>query len=198
MEKAMNALAMDENLYVRRAALQFNVLKSTLGDRMSGSVIPGAKSGPPKLLTTSEETELVEFLIRSGAVGYARSRKEVLSLVLDIVQRKGKPVTSISNGWWESFRRRHPSLVLRGAAPLSFQYSCSSLRSWGNFSLLWPAWTNTHCQWLNWKAMQVRYIIWMKVACHLTLSHQKLSLRGDVQHVPWDQAISLRLQLSGV
>ena len=47
MEKAMNALAMDENLYVRRAALQFNVLKSTLGDRMSGSVIPGAKSGPP-------------------------------------------------------------------------------------------------------------------------------------------------------
>ena len=129
MEKAMNALAMDENLYVRRAALQFNVLKSTLGDRMSGSVIPGAKSGPPKLLTTSEETELVEFLIRSGAVGYARSRKEVLSLVLDIVQRKGKPVTSISNGWWESFRRRHPSLVLRGAAPLSFQYSCSSLRS---------------------------------------------------------------------
>ena len=34
-----------------------------------------------------------------------------IALVNEIVQKKGK-VGTVSSGWWESFRKRHPNLVL--------------------------------------------------------------------------------------
>ncbi len=46
MDRALNAVV-SEGLSVRRAALQYNVPKSTLGDRVSRRVRPGATSGPP-------------------------------------------------------------------------------------------------------------------------------------------------------
>ena len=33
-------------------------------------------------------------------------------------KRKGRNV-SVSHGWWESFRKRHPNIILRTASPLS-------------------------------------------------------------------------------
>ena len=114
MGKALNAV-ISGGMSVRRAAIEFN---SSLGDRVSGRVLPGSNSGPPRYLTTVEENELVQFLIRCSSIGYGKSRKEVLALVQHVLDNKNISST-VSGGWWESFCRRHPNLSLRTAAPLS-------------------------------------------------------------------------------
>ena len=60
-------------LSVRRAAIEYNVPKSTLHDRVSRTVVPGAVSGAPKYLTDDEEEEVVCFLIGCAEVGCAKS-----------------------------------------------------------------------------------------------------------------------------
>ena len=58
------------------------------------------------------------FLPRCASIGYPKSRKEILALVQRYLDSRGKG-RSVTNGWWESFRRRHPDLTLRMATPLS-------------------------------------------------------------------------------
>ena len=117
MKKAVDAVVISK-LSVRNAAMQYNVPKSTLGDRISGRVQLGAVSGPAKYLTLSEESELSRFLSRCCQIGYARSKLEVLALVQRILYSKGMKV-NLSHGWWDSFRKRHPEFVLRVPAPVS-------------------------------------------------------------------------------
>ena len=49
-------------LTVRRTALEHNVRKSTLHDRLSGKVLPGAVGGASPYLDDEEEKELVRWL----------------------------------------------------------------------------------------------------------------------------------------
>ena len=113
----INAVIQD-GMSIRKAACVYGVPKSTLGDRISGKVLPGTKSGPLSYLTEKEEQELVTFLTRSSAIGYGRTRKEVIAIVERLLFSRGihKYVT---NGWWESFSKRHTELVLRTASTLS-------------------------------------------------------------------------------
>ena len=117
MERAMKAV-IGEGYSVRQASESFGVPRETLGDRVSRRVIPGANSGLQRYLTTSEEIGLVQFLTRAAAIGYGKTRKEVIALVQSVVDEKflGKLVTS---GWWDSFCRRNPNISLRAAASLS-------------------------------------------------------------------------------
>jgi len=117
MDRALQSVVA-EGMSIRRAAAEHNVPKSSLADRVSGRTLPGTKSGPPPYLNASEEQELVQFLTRSAAIGYGKSRKEVIALVQCIVDSKGIPRT-VRYGQWESFCRRHPNISLRSAAPLS-------------------------------------------------------------------------------
>lgn len=111
--------AVKDGTPVTRAAEQFGVPKSTLSDRVTGKVEFGSHSGPERYLTDEEESELVSFLCQSAKMGYAKTRKEVLSIVEGVLASKGRHV-SISNGWWVSFRRRWPCLTLRTAEKLSY------------------------------------------------------------------------------
>ena len=101
MEQALQAVVSGGSS-VRRAALDYNVPKSSLGDRVSGRTVPGSKSGPLPYLNTMEEAEVVQFLSRCASIGYGKSRKEVLSLVQSVLDSKGVQKT-VTNGWWESF-----------------------------------------------------------------------------------------------
>ena len=67
MEKALHAAA--EGVSVREAVFQFGVPKSTLHDRISGRVQPGALSGAPRYLDDEEEEELVRWLEGCAAIG---------------------------------------------------------------------------------------------------------------------------------
>jgi len=71
LEGALKEVSEGE-LTIRRAALQYNVPKSTLHDRIVGKVIPGAKVGPPQYLDDEEELELVEFLLGAASMGTQR------------------------------------------------------------------------------------------------------------------------------
>jgi hypothetical protein len=77
MERATKAVISE----VRQASEEFNVPKSTLGDRVSGRVMPGSNSGPQIYLTTVEEVELVQFPTRVAVTGYGKTRKEVPTIV---------------------------------------------------------------------------------------------------------------------
>ena len=104
---------------VRWAAEEYRVPRSTLHDRVSGHIQHGATSGPPRYLSDEEEKELAEFLRNCAKVGYAHTRLQVMALVQQTLKDKGLDVR-VSNGWWESFKRRNPKLALRTAEPLSY------------------------------------------------------------------------------
>ena len=117
MSRAISAVIQD-GIAVRKAAELYNVPKSTLSDRITGRVLPGSKSGPATYLTTQEEKELVTFLCRSAAIGYGRTRSEVIAIVERIISSRGV-YKKVSSGWWESFVKRNPQIVLRSPAALS-------------------------------------------------------------------------------
>lgn len=117
MEKALNAV-ITQGISIRRAALDYGVPKSTLGDRVSGRVVPGSTSGPKRILSDEEEEDLVAFVRRCSAVGYPKTRKDVIALVQRIADSRGIN-HQISNGWWEKFCARNPSITLRAPVPLS-------------------------------------------------------------------------------
>ena len=79
MEKANEAVAAGK-MCVQKVAEQYSVPKSTLHDRVSGKVALKARSGRKWLLTYVEEASLVEFLVGCASIGYAKSRKDVLTI----------------------------------------------------------------------------------------------------------------------
>ena len=103
---------------IRRAAEEYDIPKSTLFDYTSGRVDFGAKSGAKRYLTETEEEELVSFLNGMSSIGYSRTMKQVVQLVQTVVTKKGLNVTVMSS-WWQSFKSRHPEIVLRSPETLS-------------------------------------------------------------------------------
>ena len=71
-------------------------------------------------LSDEEEEELVNFLCGCAAVGYARSKRDIIALVQQVVANKGLHRAIITDGWWASFKQRHGNLTLRMAEPLSY------------------------------------------------------------------------------
>jgi hypothetical protein len=116
LEKAMAAVK--EGISYRRASEMYGIPRSTLYDYYIGKSNLDSKSGPKPYLTSEEEEELVDFLEIHSRIGYPYTRKHVLAIIQDIIDTKGIKAT-VSNGWWQSFLRRHPTLTLRTAVPLS-------------------------------------------------------------------------------
>ena len=118
MKKAIDAVQ-NQHYSFRRAAEEYGVPRQTLHDHVSGHVQFGQHSGPPRYLTDEEEDELENFLTGCASIGFARSRQQVIAVVQEVVNRKGMRVT-VTQGWWDSYKRRHPILTLRTASPLSY------------------------------------------------------------------------------
>ena len=78
---------------------------------MTGQIEHGALPGRCPYLTREEEEELVAFLIRFAGIGYPHTRYQIMAIVQDILESKGIQA-SISDGWWERFRKRHPQITL--------------------------------------------------------------------------------------
>ena len=118
MQKAITAVE-HEGVSLRRAAEMYGIPRSFLHDHVSGRIEHGALPGPSPYLTKGEEEELVAFLVRCAGIGYSHTRHQIMLIVQEMVEGKGIQAC-ISDGWWERFRKRHPELTLRVAAPLSF------------------------------------------------------------------------------
>ena len=124
MERAYEAVA-SGRMSIRKAAEEHGVPRSTLHDRVSGKVALKARSGAKRHLTDEEETQLVDFLVGCASVGYAKSRMDVLAIAQQIVSARN-PNVEVTKGWWDSFRSRHPEIVLRQAEPLSYARAASN------------------------------------------------------------------------
>ena len=83
-----------EGYTYRRAELEFGVPNSTIRDRISGKTSPGATSGPEWYLTDTEEQELVHFIKECAKVGYAKTRKQIITIVELALKEKRGPDTS--------------------------------------------------------------------------------------------------------
>ena len=128
MESALQEVRVG-NMSVRRAAVEYGVPKSTLHDRVSGKVLPGSVGGAPRYLEDEEEEELVKWLKGCAEVGYAKSVKEVCAIVGGIVSKKrGLEHFSVTHGWWDRFRSRHPNLTLRAGESLAYVRAASTSR----------------------------------------------------------------------
>jgi len=112
---------------LRHASEKYGVPRSTLHDHITGKVEHGSKPGRGSYLSSAEEEEIVSFLIKCARIGYPHTHKQIMALVQAIVKEKGIE-TTISDGWWERFKQRHPNLTLRIAAPLSFARAMASDR----------------------------------------------------------------------
>ncbi|XP_017291374.1 uncharacterized protein si:rp71-1d10.8 isoform X1 [Kryptolebias marmoratus] len=93
---------------VRQAAKEFGVPKSSLGDRVSGRVTPGSRSGPAQLITSADEKLLVEFCLYMSEHGFPLTKQQVVSFASSIYKRQHRRVvfSKLGQTWWLNFRRR--------------------------------------------------------------------------------------------
>ena len=162
MERAIMAVQKGE-LSIRRASEIYSIPKSSLHDRISGKVTHGATSGPDPYLTATEEAELVQFLTKCASMGFARSKKQIFAIVDRALELKGRTVKA-SNGWWQSFRKRHPNMILRTSEPLSYIRAISS--SPDIISQYYDLLENTIVD-NNLQGNHLKYLTWMRLECPL-------------------------------
>ena len=113
MKRALEAVT-EGKMGINRAALEFNMPRTTLKDRISGRVVHGSNMGSKMYLTLEEEKELVDFLMNCAKMGYAKTRQDVLKIVHSAVL---KQLDKISPGWWNRFCKIWPQLRLRKGDP---------------------------------------------------------------------------------
>lgn len=126
MDRAVKAVVQDD-VSIRKAADMYDVPRSTLGDRVSGRVLPGTSSESIRYLCDEEEEELVTFIMGCASIGYPKTIKDILAIVQLILSSRGVHRT-VTYGWWEAFRRRHPNLALRTSSSLSKARALASNR----------------------------------------------------------------------
>ena len=138
-EKYKNAMkdVSEGGMSVREAASKWDVPKSSLHDRLSGKVEYDRRSGPPSILTKSEEVRLAEWLVERAQRGFGHTKDGLLDLVKKLVD-KDKCTTPFKNNrpgnkWYRSFIARNANIRLRNARPLDkkrAKISAADLDEW--------------------------------------------------------------------
>lgn len=110
--------AVKNGMAIREASRRFNVPKTTIQDRIHGRIKEGPrKMGPPTILSTQEESELVHWLKELASTGFPRKKADLLNTVQKIVltNKRDTPFKDGRPGekWYKSFLKRHPDLALR-------------------------------------------------------------------------------------
>ncbi|XP_069112283.1 tigger transposable element-derived protein 6-like [Argopecten irradians] len=112
---AVNAVK-NGSMSVRRAAAEFNVPKSTLGDKVSGRSDVESKMGRPPALPESVEGNIVENVLEASKRGMGISRRQLFARTAILCRKmKATPFKKAlpSRGWWEGVKRRHPEITIR-------------------------------------------------------------------------------------
>ena len=89
MTNAVAAVA-EGRMGVNRAALEYDIPRTTLKDRTSGRVTHGDLSGPQPYLSVQEEQELYKFLVDCAQIGYPKTRMDVFGIMKKTLQDKGR------------------------------------------------------------------------------------------------------------
>ena len=116
-----------QGMSVSKATKLHGIPRTTLSDHKLGKVLPGDKPGHPTLLTSSKEWDLVDFLLNSAKIGCARTRKEVIAIVGQMLSARGSKEL-VTNGWWNRFINWHLELALRTPSTLSISRARASTK----------------------------------------------------------------------
>lgn len=71
----------------RKCAMQLNVPKSTMRDRITGRVAHGTKDGPETKLTAEDEKKLA-YLIDLSKQGYGKSKEIIMLIATQIAMKQ--------------------------------------------------------------------------------------------------------------
>ena len=85
--------------------------------------------GAHRYLDEEEEEVVVRWHEGCASIGYAKSVREVRSIVGAIVAAMNNlENVVVSHGWWDRFRARHPNLTLRTGESLAYHRAVSTNR----------------------------------------------------------------------
>jgi hypothetical protein len=114
MTAAVNIVKSSSNISVRKAAVLWNVPRTTLRDRLDGRVALGAKPGRKPHLNFSLEEKLVDYASNRAKLGIGFGKSQFLQYAGSLAKKhkmnfkQGTP----SNKWWRLMRRRHGGKIL--------------------------------------------------------------------------------------
>ena len=91
-EKFLNAMkdVREGGMSTRKAAQKWELKKSTLHDRLNGSVNFGCRKGPSPVLTKAEENQFADWLIELANRGFGLSKDGFLKAVKKFLNKDGR------------------------------------------------------------------------------------------------------------
>ncbi|KAJ3453253.1 hypothetical protein MRS44_017500 [Fusarium solani] len=99
----------DNGLSQNQAAQKNGMPPTTLSDRLRGVPSRSEVTQPAQLLSKSQESRLVTWILRQEALGNAPSHSQVRATVAALLRQQGQEMP-ISVHWVARFMKRHPSL----------------------------------------------------------------------------------------
>lgn len=95
-----------------RSAQKHGIHPATLSDRLRGLPSKSEDTQPAQLLSKSQETRLVSWILRQETLGYAPSHSQVRATVAALLRRqcREKP---IGVHWISRFIKRHPAIKIK-------------------------------------------------------------------------------------
>lgn len=140
-EDLVNALesVKSKKLSLNKAALQYNIPKSTLSNKLNGKTIEGRRMGPPPVLTTAEEKYLEDWIIGKAKIGLPMHKDDVKDSVCNVIKsiKRKNPFVDDRPGekWVSLFMKRHPTITQRNTETINKGKACiteESIRDWFN------------------------------------------------------------------
>ncbi|KAJ3454563.1 hypothetical protein MRS44_013163 [Fusarium solani] len=99
----------DNGLLQNQAAQKNGMPQTTLSDRLRGVPSRSEVTQPAQLLSKSQGSRLVTWILRQEALGYAPSHSQVRATVAALLRQQGRERT-IGVHWVARFMKRHPSI----------------------------------------------------------------------------------------
>ncbi|KAM5527204.1 transposase [Fusarium oxysporum f. sp. phaseoli] len=99
----------DNGLSQNQAAQKNGVPQTTLSDRLRGLPSRSEVTQPAQLLSKSQESRLVTWILRQEALGYAPSHSQVRATVAALLRQQGRQ-RHIGVHWLARFIKHHPDI----------------------------------------------------------------------------------------
>ena len=129
--------AIKNGMTMYKASKVFKIPRSTLQDKVKGKYKEGAKRGPPTVLSKTEETNLVEWIIHLGKMGFPITKEHLLDSVSHLCKQMNRenPFDGGRPGrhWYEAFLKRNPEITKRVSQSLTknrSEINENAIRNW--------------------------------------------------------------------